>query len=170
MTDIIFVDENDIPIGSGSMQDAREKGIVYRIIQIFITNSKGEMLLQRRASHAHMTSAGKWDQSVGGHVDAGEGYDEAAYREMKEEIGIENVPLREVKKYYSEGGDVSIIKRFNMLYTGVYDGEVMPNPEEISEVKWINPADLEAWIERSPNDFTNGCINAYIHLKQSMKN
>ncbi len=166
--DIVFVDENDVEIGSGTKKEAAEKGIIHRVVRIFIINSNGEILLQRRASHSGMTGAGKWDQSVGGHVDAGESYDEAAYREMKEEIGIEGIELREVKKYFSEGGDPPSRKRFNMLYIGVYDEEVTPNPEEISEVKWISPADLEAWIQRSPDDFTIGCINAYNHVKPSL--
>ncbi len=167
MTNIIFVDVNDVPIGAGSKKEATEKGIIHRVIRIFITNSKGELLLQRRASHAMMTGAGKWDQSVGGHVDERENYDEAAYRELKEELGVEGLSLSEVTKYYSEGEDPPYRKRFNMLYTAIYDGKVIPNPEEVSEVKWIVPVDLEAWIKSSADDLTKGCINAYIKLKSS---
>jgi len=41
-----------------------------------------------------------YDFSVGGHVNSGEKYEEAAYRELKEELGIENVKLKEVA-YFS---------------------------------------------------------------------
>lgn len=165
MTNIVFVDEHDTSIGSGSKQEAIEKGIIHRVVRIFITNSRGEVLLQKRAAHIK-TGPGKWDQSVGGHVDVGEEYDEAAHRELKEELGIKGISLKQVRKYYAEGEDPPHRKRFNMLYTGVYDGEVSPEPKEVSDVKWISPANLEAWIERSPDDFTKGCINAWGLLKE----
>lgn len=165
MTDIVFVDEHDVPIGSGTKKEAVEKGIIHRVIRIFLTNSKGEFLLQKRADH--IAGAGKWDQSVGGHVDEGEEYDQAAYRELKEELGIEGISLKQIKKYYAEGEDPPHRKRFNMLYTARYDRKVTPDPEEVSEVKWIAPAELEAWIARSPGDFTKGCINAWKQVKNS---
>jgi isopentenyl-diphosphate delta-isomerase type 1 len=171
MTNIVFVDENDVPIGAGTKQEATEKGIIHRVIRIFIMNSKGEILLQKRSDNC-ITSPGKWDQSVGGHVDEGESYDEAAYRELKEELGIEGVELQEITKYYSEGEHLqnkNQFKRFNTIYTGGYDGEFILDPEEVSEVKWISPTELEAWIERDPNELTNGAINAYKHLKSASR-
>lgn len=168
MADILFVDADDNPIGSGTKKEATENGIIHRIVRIFITNSRGEILLQKRAGSLRV-AAGKWDQSVGGHVDAGEGYDEAAYREMQEELGITGIPLTRVLKYYVEGEDPPHRKRFNMIYTGVYDGEVIANPEEISEVKWVSPAQLEELFKTGPEDFTQGCINAWGRLKSEMQ-
>jgi 8-oxo-dGTP pyrophosphatase MutT (NUDIX family) len=110
---------------------------------------------------------------VGGYVDEGETYKEAAHRELKEELGIAGVELNEVTKYYSEGDHVidgEQFKRFNTIYTGTYDGEVNPDPEEVSDVKWIAPADFEVWIERAPDELTNGSINAYNHLKSAKRN
>lgn len=169
MANIIFVDESDVPIGAGSKQEATEKGIIHRIIRIFILNLKGEILLQKRPDHSR-TSPGKWDQSVGGYVDEGETYYEAAYRELKEELGIDGVELNEVTTYYSEGDHVlngEQFKRFNTIYTTTYDGNILPDPEEVSDVIWITPADFEAWVERSPADLTSGSINAYKHLKSA---
>jgi 8-oxo-dGTP pyrophosphatase MutT (NUDIX family) len=47
-------------------------------------NARGEVLLQRRP--ADKENGGRWDKTVGGHVDAGEGFDAAAVREAGEEL------------------------------------------------------------------------------------
>ncbi len=57
------------------------------------------MLLQKRSAHVR-SGAGKWDDSVAGHVDEGETYLEAATRELAEEIGVVNTDLEEVGYYY----------------------------------------------------------------------
>ncbi|MDO8574308.1 MAG: NUDIX domain-containing protein, partial [bacterium] len=89
-----FVDEEDNIIGYGTRTEALEKGIIYRIVQIFLFNSKRQLLIQKRSKNVR--GGGKWDQSAGGRVDEGENYNEAARRELKEELGITSVPLREV--------------------------------------------------------------------------
>lgn len=166
MAYIAFVDENDNVIGAGTKQEATQNGIIHRVVRVFLTNSKGEILLQKRAEHI-IASPGKWDHSVGGHVDEGETYDEAVKREMHEEIGVRNVPLVEVAKYYrdeTDGGRVK--KRFNVLYTGAYDGAINFDPDEVQDVQWIAPVELEAWMAERPQDFTRGCLYAYTKFKE----
>ena len=67
MPKIVFVDKNDNVIGSGTREEALQKGIIRRIVRIFLFNSKGELLIQKRSSNVRLP--GKWVQSVGGHVD-----------------------------------------------------------------------------------------------------
>lgn len=169
MAHIQFVDENDNPIGGGTKQNALENSIRHRIARIFLFNSKGEILIQKRAEHL-ASGPGKWDQSAAGHVDEGEAYEEAARREMKEEIGVEDVSLTEAGSFYREektkkGG---VRKRFNRVYQGNYDGEVHFNPDEVSEVRWIVLAELEKWMSECPEDFTEGCIHAYRQYVKSV--
>ncbi len=159
MTKITFVDKDDNVIGSGTKGEALKKGIIHRIARVFLFNSKGELLIQKRADHLE-SLPGKWDQSAAGHVDEGESYHVAAKREMEEEIGVRGIELKEIKKLYTEEYD-KIKKRFNMLYSGVYDGDINFNREEVSEVKWIKPEDLAEWMEERPNDFTQGFIKCF---------
>jgi len=65
---ITFVDENDQVIGSGTKQEAWQKGIIHRIVRIFLFNFKGELLIQKRADNIS-SLPGRWDQSAAGHVD-----------------------------------------------------------------------------------------------------
>lgn len=161
MANIQFVDENDKPIGGGTKQEALAKGIRHRIVRIFLINSKGEVLIQKRGEHI-FSLPGRWDQSAAGHVDEGEDYLEAACRELKEELGIEGVELKEVGRFYREETDeTQIKKRFNIVYSAPYDGEINFDKEEVSEVRWIAPNELQKWMDEHPDDFTQGCIRSF---------
>jgi 16S rRNA (adenine1518-N6/adenine1519-N6)-dimethyltransferase len=162
MIKITFVDAKDNVIGVGSKEDAWSKGIIARISRIYVFNSQGEFLLQKRSDN-HPSAPGKWDQSAAGHVDEGESYFEAALREAKEELGIEGLELQELKKYYTDEKDEAdkIKKRFNMLYKTVYDGEINFGEDEVSETKWIQLSELEVWMKESPQDFTEGFMQSY---------
>ncbi|OGG72081.1 hypothetical protein A3A35_02330 [Candidatus Kaiserbacteria bacterium RIFCSPLOWO2_01_FULL_51_21] len=166
MPKAVFVDENDNVIGAGTPREAREKGIRHRIVRIFLLNAKGELLIQKRSENV-VSNPNKWDHSAAGHVDEGEDYETAAYRELKEEVGVEGIPLREVTRYYMEETDEKEIKkRFNALYRGIYDREMILDRREVSEVKWVKLDELLAWIERRPEDFTQSFIYG---LKEFLK-
>ncbi len=165
---VVYVDENDKIIGSGSISNAVNNGIRVRISRVFLKNSKGELLIQKRADT--MTSLpGRWDQTAAGHVDEGEGYTEAASRELSEEMGISDVRLQEVAKFYTEERDeVKTKKRFNKIFTGIYDGEVRIDNDEVSDYLWIEPRKLEGQMNDNPNNFTDGFNEAFrIYRKQA---
>jgi len=154
-TDIIYVDKDDNEIGTGSIENAHSTGIIHRVVRIFLFNSKGELLLQKRASHVK-SNPDKWQESAAGHVDEGETYMQAAERETQEEIGVIGLSLKEIKKTYTEEVEGKKRRRFNMLYTATYDGEVIPNPEEVSTVRWISLGELHTEIARHAEQFTEG--------------
>lgn len=165
MKKIVFVDKNDNVIGAGSKEEAWEKGIIHRIARIFLFNPKGELLITKRADNLS-SLPGKWDQSAAGHVDEGEDYATAAKRELAEEVGVKNVELTEREKFFTDETDETgkIKKRFSMIYTGVYDGEIKFNPEEVSTIRWILPDELSAWMNEHPEEFTVGFIKNFRHL------
>lgn len=160
MSNITFVDKDDNIIGYGTKSEAKEQGIIHRVVRIYVVNSSGEILIQKRSAYVDIPYC--WDQSAAGHVDEGEDYDTAASRELQEEVGIAGVPLTKVAKYYSEESDTNAVrKRFNTLYTATYDGDVQMNPREVSEIKWIQPAELEQWMHDKPQEFTQGFLESY---------
>src|SRR3989344_4790249 len=166
MPKAVFVDEGDNVIGAGTPRKAGEKGIRHRIVRIFLLNAKGELLIQKRSEKV-VSNPNKWDHSAAGHVDEGEDYSTAAYRELKEELGVSGVSLREVARYYMEETDEKESKkRFNALYVGTYNDEIVLDKKEVSEVRWIKIDELLAWIKRQPEDFTQGFIYG---LKEFLK-
>jgi isopentenyl-diphosphate delta-isomerase type 1 len=168
-TKVVVVDQNDNVIGAAYKEDLSVKGLIHRIVRVFIFNSKNQIYLQKRASNME-TWPNKWDQSVGGHVDEEENYEQAAKRETEEELGIKNITLKEITKFYTEeifGGKTK--KRFNMLYEGKYDGKINLQEEEISNGDWFDIDYVEKWMEETPDDFVPACIETFKRYKENTK-
>ncbi len=82
------VDTNDIIISKAARKEVHgNPELIHRVSHVIVFNHKGELFLQKR-SRNKTVQPGKWDTSVGGHVDAGEDYLDAAIRETAEELGI----------------------------------------------------------------------------------
>ena len=109
-----------------------------------------------------MPLGGRWDQTAAGHVDEGEDYKTAAIRELLEEMGISGVRLKETAKFYTEETDEQKTKkRFNAVFTGVYDGSVKIDNDEVSDSKWLLPEELERQMNEKPEMFTQGFIESF---------
>jgi 8-oxo-dGTP pyrophosphatase MutT (NUDIX family) len=77
-------DESGRVTGALSREDAKRSGRALGAVNVLLVNARGEVLLQRR--RADKENGGRWDKTVGGHVDAGEDFDQAAVREAGEEL------------------------------------------------------------------------------------
>ena len=82
------VDAHDRVIGAESRDYVHVNNLRHRAIHVLIFNLKGEIFLQRRSIWKDM-HPGRWDSSTSGHVAPGESYEQAAHRELREEIGID---------------------------------------------------------------------------------
>lgn len=71
-------------VGALPRDEAKRSGLAVGAINLLLVNARGEVLLQRRP--ADKENGGRWDKTVGGHVDAGEEFDAAAIREAGEEL------------------------------------------------------------------------------------
>lgn len=70
--------------GAMPRDEAKRSGLAVGAVNLLLVNARGELLLQRRPDDKE--NGGRWDKSVGGHVDAGESFDQAAVREAGEEL------------------------------------------------------------------------------------
>jgi 8-oxo-dGTP pyrophosphatase MutT (NUDIX family) len=64
--------------------EAKRSRLAIGAVNVLLVNAGGEVLLQRRPEDKE--NGGRWDKTVGGHVDEGESFDEAAVREAGEEL------------------------------------------------------------------------------------
>jgi 16S rRNA (adenine1518-N6/adenine1519-N6)-dimethyltransferase len=128
----------------------------HRAVHILIFNDAGEVYLQKRSRRKDRHPL-LWDSSAAGHVSAGEGYDEAAQRELEEELGIK-VPLEKVLKISASS---KTGQEFIWLYRGQLEGELAPNRSEIEAGAFFNPFTVEGWVAARPEDFAPGFIECW---------
>jgi len=71
-------------VGALPRAQAKRSRIAVGAVNVLLVSARGEVLLQRRPEDKE--NGGRWDKTVGGHVDEGETFDEAAVREAGEEL------------------------------------------------------------------------------------
>lgn len=140
---IDIVDENNEL--TGQVEDrwiAYEKGLWRRTVSCWIMNEKGEILLQKRAGDKRK-NPNKWAKT-GGQVDAGETVEEAIFREVKEELGIE-VPKEQIKVIdIHKSNDKNKRFSYNFIFVVNYKIEdYILQKEEVVEVKYVTIEEME---------------------------
>src|SRR5512133_1176715 len=84
---VILVDKDDKETGIAGKMEAHQKGLLHRAVSVFILNSKGEWILQRRALDKYH-SRGLWTNTCCTHPLPGESVFNAAKRRLLEEMGF----------------------------------------------------------------------------------
>lgn len=140
---IDIVDENNELTGQVEERwIAYSKGLWRRTVSCWIMNEKGEILLQKRTA-TKRRNPNKWAKT-GGQVDSGESADEAIYREVKEELGIE-IPKEQIKVLDIYKSDEKN-KRFAYNYLFVINYKIddyILQADEVAEVKYVSIEDME---------------------------
>ncbi len=160
---IPIVDENDEIIGYKERDDRNFDDII-RLTSIWITDENGNILLQRRKLNKKI-NPGKWGPAVSGTVEEGETYESNAYKEMEEEIGVNNVELKEVRKFFREPKSG---RKFVQLYICIISKklELTPQEDEVEQLKWFSEKELLEFYKEKPEefvDFTKELINIFIN-------
>jgi isopentenyl-diphosphate Delta-isomerase len=154
MEKVILVDAHDNKIGTEEKIQAHKDGKLHRAFSIFITNSEGKMLLQKRALSKYHCP-GLWSNTCCSHPRDGETVLQAAHRRLKEELDFD-CPLEEMFSFtYKVAFDNGLTEHeFDHVLTGKFDGNPTINPEEVAEYKWISVDELKADIKSNPDKYT----------------
>lgn len=155
MEQVILVDENDNQIGVEEKLKAHQNGgKLHRCFSIQIFNSKGELLLQQRASVKYHCG-GLWANTCCSHPRPGEVIDAAAHRRLKEELGFDTKLKEAFTFVYKADFDNGLTEwEYDHVFIGIYDGVVRPSPEEVDDYKWIGLEELKTDIEKNPQKYT----------------
>ncbi|GEB47588.1 MULTISPECIES: isopentenyl-diphosphate Delta-isomerase [Streptomyces] len=141
-----LVDEDGTTIGTAEKLSAHEPpGRLHRAFSVFLFDATGRLLLQRRALEKYH-SPGVWSNTCCGHPYPGEPPFAAAARRVGEELGIAPFLMREAGTVrYNHPDPLSglVEQEFNHLFVGLLDQEPRPAPEEISEIAFVTPEELE---------------------------
>jgi 16S rRNA (adenine1518-N6/adenine1519-N6)-dimethyltransferase len=152
--DMVVVDEQDKVIGQAPRQDGRNlpEGMLYRVSALWITNSAGKSLLARRAlTKKHYP--GRWGPGAAGTVEIGETYESNILKELEEELGVTNVPVKKGPKFKTIQTYVHFTQYFTCTIDKAENAFVLQE-EEVAEVKWFSAEELLILVQKDPEQFT----------------
>ena len=152
--DIILVNETDEQVGTMEKMEAHRRALLHRAFSVFIFNSKGDMLLQRRAQSKYH-SAGLWTNACCSHPRPGETTLAAAQRRLNEELGFV-VPLRKAFDFiYKASFDNGLTENeFDHVFIGEYEGEIVPDPLEVSAFCYKSMDVIREELSTDPGRYT----------------
>jgi isopentenyl-diphosphate delta-isomerase len=154
--DVILVDESDRPLGTAPKLAAHENGgRLHRAFSVFVFDSAGRMLLQRRAATKYHFG-GLWTNACCSHPRVGSTLLDSARERLGHEFGID-VPLRELFSFVYRAEDPATgltEHEFDHVLVGRFDGQPQPNPEEVDAWEWVDPADLLRDVRDRPQRYT----------------
>jgi 16S rRNA (adenine1518-N6/adenine1519-N6)-dimethyltransferase len=145
------VDEDDQVIASAPRREVHGNNLRHRAVHMLVFNRQGELFLQKR-SRWKDRHPGLWDSSAAGHVDAGEEYDAAASRELREELGVTAKLTRISKLPASEKTG----QEFIWLYRAQHDGPFQMPKSEIEHGEFFPTDVISGWVKARPGDFAPG--------------
>lgn len=151
---MILVDQDDNAIGTMEKLEAHRKGLLHRAFSVVIFNSKGEILLQKRATSKYH-SGGLWTNACCSHPLPDESIEVATQRKLKQEMGIDLKTEYAYKFIYRTNLDHGLIEHeCDHVFTGIFNGEPIINTHEVEDWKFISQEKLRNDVKLNPQNYT----------------
>jgi isopentenyl-diphosphate Delta-isomerase len=151
---VILVNESDLEIGQKDKLQAHLDGDLHRAFSIFIFNTKGEILLQRRADSKYH-SPGLWTNTCCSHPQYGVLMEECLKHRLEFEMGMKcDLEPWFTFQYRAEFENGLIEHEFDHVYKGISDVLPKPNPDEVSDFKYISVENLKLELIKNEASYT----------------
>jgi len=151
---IAVVDENDNIIAYEDKLKVHQDGILHRAFSIFIFNSKGEILIHKRAESKYH-SPGLWTNTCCSHLQEGKTMEQCLHERLQFEMGFDTGLEYQFKFTYHKSFDNQLTEHeTDHVYFGVWNGTPEPAQEEVATFKWIKLNDVIADIKNKPAKYT----------------
>lgn len=137
----IVVNEKDEVIGYNTRYECHHnKHLIHRVIDVVLFNKEGKIAMQKRSEKKDLYP-GYYCVTASGHVSKGESYEETAYRELKEEMGVEGVTLTKQGTFivYNETET-----EMTTLFVGQYNGPFTFPKDEVESIYYFSKEEMEA--------------------------
>jgi isopentenyl-diphosphate delta-isomerase len=166
---VILVNEKDEAIGVMEKMAAHKQAMLHRAFSIFIFNEEGHMLLQKRASSKYH-SADLWTNACCSHPAPGETTEAAADRRLQEEMGF-TTSLKKAFHFIYKAPFSNGLTEYELdhVYIGQYDGSIVPNPEEVSDILFLPMEEIEHDLQAVPEQYTAWFAIAFPRVKAWME-
>lgn len=169
---VILVDDRDRAVGVAEKMHAHRQGLLHRAFSIFVTNARGELLLQKRASSKYH-SGGLWTNTCCSHPRPEETTEAAASRRLKEEMGF-SCELREIFSftYKAELDNELTEHEFDHVLIGEFNGKPLLNLQEAEDYRWLSIEALSTDIVVNSDRYTSWlkiCFEKFVQYKDTIK-
>lgn len=138
---IPIVNEKDEIIAIKDRSEVQHGLDIYRVSALWLTNSKGEILIAQRSLNKK-DNPGVWGPAVAGTIEEGETYEGNIYKEAEEEIGLTGLKFEEGPKMLRNGSR----RYFLQWYLGSLDRNIEDfkiKDDEVAQLKWVSKKDLK---------------------------
>lgn len=150
-----LIDEHDHIIGQAPRSEFIAKKLLHRSISVLVFNSQGEIFVHQRAFDKPVYP-GCYDFFIGGSVKSGETYEDAAQRELKEEIGAKKVKLQPLSKTRVRNPELNVLFQD---FKCVYDGPIKLQKKEIIHGRFMSIAELKELLKKEK--FCTDCYKIF---------
>ena len=154
---VVLVDEAGRSLGAMAKSEVHSAATpLHLAFSCYVFNDEGLLLLSRRAL-SKATWPGVWTNSFCGHPQPGESTSEAVHRRAAHELGAR---VREVSvvvpefQYRAVDASGIVENEICPVYTATLDSALAPNPEELVQWEWVNPAQVSFAAEVAPFAFS----------------
>lgn len=148
---VTLVTEQDEVVGTMDKIEAhRGEGKLHRASSVFLFKKTvaGDIafLIQKR-SDKKIVGAGQWANTICGNVWPDESYEACARRRLSHELGItdESLKISDVTtfRYTAKCNEEFSENEIVHIFVGWFDGQVVMNPEEVADWKWVSWKDAQ---------------------------
>lgn len=168
---LILVDENDNILGYRDKAGCHEgKGVLHRAFSLFIFNSEGNLLLQKRSSNKRLWPL-YWSNSCCSHPRKNETTEVAVTRRLQQELGMKGKHKYLYKfQYHAKFDENGAEHELCSVFLGYSDDLVLVNHNEIADWRFIEPDQLTEEIAKNPDQFTPWLKLEWQHILMHHRN
>ena len=137
------VDPDGTVIDVVTRREVRVGNLRHRCTYVAVVTSDGELVVHQRADWKDVYPS-YWDVAFGGIAGVGEGWGEAAERELAEEAGVRGVELVDLGPVAYDADDGRLVGR---VFLATHDGELHFDDGEVVADDRVPVGEIDGWLD-----------------------
>jgi isopentenyldiphosphate isomerase len=147
MPELVALYDPDDPggrvVGSALRSRVRAENLPHAATAVAVRDAAGRIYVHRRTDTKDLFP-GAHDVWAGGVITAGEDPDDAAHRELAEELGLHDVELRPLfRRWYGDEHTTYLAYVYDAVWDPGRHGPIRHQPEEVADGWWSTIEDLQ---------------------------